>query len=227
LTLRAPGADPYLRTVAADMHRPTTGAAMNRLAPLAAIALSAAALFAAGCGSSSSGGGSSAKPVNPNGPEVSPAGDIPDNQAFVAYAPAGAGFTVKVPEGWARTTAGGATTFTDKLNSIVVGTPTTAAKRPTAASATATVIPQLARTVKGFANARAGTVTRTAGPALRITYLADSAPDTVTGKTRRNAVERYEFLHNGKLVVLTLAGPKGADNVDPWKIVTDSLRWTR
>jgi hypothetical protein len=158
-------------------------------------------------------------------PEVNPQGDIPDNQQYVTYA--GPGYTVKVPEGWARTTAGGATTFTDKLNSIVVGKPNTAAKRPTAASATATEIPQLARTVKGFANARAGTVTRTAGPAVRITYVAASAPDAVTGKTRRNAVERYEFFHSGKLVVLTLSGPKGADNVDPWKIVTDSLRWTR
>ncbi|MDT7564604.1 MAG: hypothetical protein QOG76_3228, partial [Pseudonocardiales bacterium] len=25
---------------------------------------------------------------------------------------------------------------------------------------------------------------------------------------------------------LTLSGPKGADNVDPWRKVTDSLRWT-
>jgi hypothetical protein len=208
------------------MHRQTTGATMNRLAPLAATALAVAALLATGCGGSS-GGGSSAKPVNPNGPEVSPPGDIPDNQAFVAYTPAGAGFTVKVPEGWARTTAGGATTFTDKLNSIAVGRPTAAAHAPTAASATATEIPQLARTVKGFANARASTVTRTVGPAVRITYLADSAPDAVTGKTRRNAVERYEFFRNAKRVVLTLSGPKGADNVDPWKIVTNSLRWTR
>jgi hypothetical protein len=200
---------------------------MHRLAPLAAIALSAAALLAAGCGSSSGGGGSSARPVDPNGAEVSPPGDIPDNQAFVAYAPAGAGFTVKVPEGWARTTAGGATTFTDKLNSITVDQPTATARRPTAAHATATEIPRLARTVKGFANARASTVTRTAGSALRITYLADSTPDAVTGKTRRNAVERYEFFRNAKRVVLTLSGPKGADNADPWKIVTDSLRWTR
>jgi len=200
---------------------------MNRLAPLAAAALSAAALLAAGCGGSSSGGGPPSKPVDPNGPEVSPPGDIPDNQAFVAYAPAGAGFTVKVPEGWARTTAAGATTFTDKLNSITVARPTAAAKPPTAANATATEIPRLAKTVTGFAGARASTVARTAGPAVRITYLADSAPDAVTGKTRRNAVERYEFFRSGKRVVLTLSGPKGADNVDPWRIVTDSLRWTR
>jgi hypothetical protein len=27
--------------------------------------------------------------------------------------------------------------------------------------------------------------------------------------------------------VLTLTGPVGADNVDPWKIVTDSFKWSR
>jgi hypothetical protein len=25
--------------------------------------------------------------------------------------------------------------------------------------------------------------------------------------------------------MLTLSGPKGADNVDPWRKITDSLRW--
>jgi hypothetical protein len=200
---------------------------MNRLALLAATALCAAALLATGCGGSSSGGSSPAKAVDPNGPEVSPAGDIPDDQAFVAYAPAGAGFSVKVPEGWGRRTAAGATTFTDKLNSITVARRPAAGRQPTAASARATEIPRLAKRVKGFAGARASTVTRSAGPAVLITYLADSAPDAVTGKARRDAVERYEFFHDGKRVVLTLSGPKGADNVDPWKIVTDSLRWTR
>jgi hypothetical protein len=28
-------------------------------------------------------------------------------------------------------------------------------------------------------------------------------------------------------VTLTLSGPKDADNVDPWRLVTDSLRWLR
>ena len=41
----------------------------------------------------------------------------------------------------------------------------------------------------------------------------------------REAVERYAFWHDGQEAVLTLSGPKGADNVDPWRIVTDSLRW--
>jgi hypothetical protein len=88
-------------------------------------------------------------------------------------------------------------------------------------------VPKLAKNVKGFAGAKVSSVSRTAGHATRITYLADSAADPVTGKVRPNAVERYVFFHGGRDVVLTLSGPKGADNVDPWKIVTDSLRWTR
>jgi hypothetical protein len=59
-----------------------------------------------------------------------------------------------------------------------------------------------------------------------MTYQAKATPNAVTGKAGTDAVERYVFFHNGKRIVLTLSGPKGADNVDPWKIVTDSVRWT-
>src|SRR5437867_1081498 len=57
-------------------------------------------------------GTSTEKPV---APENNPPGDIPDNQAFVAYAVTAAGFELKVPEGWARTTASSGITFSDKL----------------------------------------------------------------------------------------------------------------
>jgi hypothetical protein len=49
----------------------------------------------------------------------------------------------------------------------------------------------------------------------------------VTGRSHTDAVQRYVFFHKGRDVVLTLSGPKGADNVDPYKVVTDSLRYTR
>jgi hypothetical protein len=49
----------------------------------------------------------------------------------------------------------------------------------------------------------------------------------VTGKSVTDAVERYTFTKGTNIAVLTLSGPQGADNVDPWRIVTDSLRWTR
>jgi hypothetical protein len=188
---------------------------------LIALALLLAVL--AGCGGSSP---SSSKSVDPNAKEVSRAGDIPDNQAFVAYSPPGADYSVKVPEGWARTAAAGAVTFTDKLNSIRMEEG--AAKgAPSAGLAKRTEVPKLARSVKGYKPGKVSVVRRTSGPAVRITYLAFGQPDPVTGKTRTDAVERYLFIRNGKEVVLTLSGPKGADNVDPWKLVTDSLTWSR
>jgi hypothetical protein len=195
--------------------------------PLVAAALTAAALGLVACGGSSSGSGSSTKPAanNAAAPEVSPPGDIPDNQAYVAYAPPGGGYSVKVPEGWARTSQGGATVFTDKLNSVQMeAQPASAA--PTVAQIKSVEVPKLAKTVPGFKLQDVTSVSRKGGRGVRLTYLATSQPDPVTGKVRQTAVERYYFFHDGKLVVLTLSGAKGADNVDPWRIVTDSLRWT-
>jgi hypothetical protein len=184
-----------------------------RTLSIAAVGL---AVFAAGCGSSgsSSTSTSASKPANPNGREASPPGDIPDNQAYVAYSPPGGGFSVKVPEGWARTQSGGTTTFTDKLNTIQMEP--VAGPCPTVASAKA----------KQPAGGKVTQVNRKAGSAILVTYVGDSKPNAVTGKVHSNDVQRYIFCKGGKQVVLTLSGPKGADNVDPWKIVTDSVRFT-
>jgi hypothetical protein len=175
----------------------------------------------AACGGSSS---SSQTTVNPNAAEVSPAGDIPDNQVYVSYSPPGAGYQVKVPEGWSRASQGGAIAFTDKLNTIQLDS-SAASSAPAVADGQAE-LRQLAGTVPGFKPGNVSTVKRSAGTALLITYTGNGAPDPVTGKVVPNAFERYEFFHNGRLATLTLSGPVGADNVDPWMIVTDSLQWT-
>jgi hypothetical protein len=186
-----------------------------------ALAATILVLGVAGCG-----GGSSSGSVNPNTAEQSPPGDIPDNQAYVAYKPPGAGFTVKVPEGWSRTASGGAVTFTDKLNTVRIESAPAAAPL-TVSQATNSELPKIAKTVKGFQAGKIGEVARKGGKAVRITYLADAKANTVTGKAGQDAVERYVFFHKGKDAILTLSGPKGADNVDPWKIITDSVTWTR
>lgn len=172
---------------------------------------------------------SSTSPSTPAQPapaatESNPPGDIPDNQAFVAYAPAGQGFSVKVPEGWARTTKAGVTTFTDKLNRIEV-TSAAASSAPTVQSVTETVVPAVKQQVPKFSMGKVTTVSRNAGKAVLLTYQGDSAPDQVTGKVVRDAFQRYMFFKNGRMVTLTLVGPTNADNVDPWRIVSDSLRW--
>jgi hypothetical protein len=156
--------------------------------------------------------------------EVNPAGDIPDDQVFVAYSPPGGSFTVKVPEGWGRTSSGGAITFTDKLNSITLES-VRAAAAPTVASVRARELPAVAQAGRNYQPGQVSLVRRAAGPAVLATYRADSVPDPVTGKVVRDAVERYEFWRGGTEARLTLSGPVGADNVDPWRTVTDSFRW--
>jgi hypothetical protein len=182
---------------------------------------------AAACGSSSptsappgtAGGSATPEPAAAN-----PAGDIPDTTVYVPFHSASGLIEVKVPQGWAQSSDAEGVVFTDKLNSIRIQE-IPAASAPTAASARSMEVPKiqaLSPTVKiGDVTA----VARKAGAAVEITYTADSAPDAVTGKVVHDAVERYEFFRNGTEVVLTLSGPVGADNVDPWRTVTDSAKW--
>lgn len=215
----------------------TSRSLVRRLGPLAVAAGLVVALAA--CASSTSAvpspsvstgsprgtGPSSVPAAPPSAPESNPPGDIPDNQAYVVYRPAAGDWEVKVPEGWGQSTAtDGAVTFSDKLNSIQL-TWTANAPRPSDAAVKASVLTAEGGR-PGFAFGQVSTVQRSAGPALRATYRVDSEPDPVTGKTVNDDVESYVFWRNGERVQLRLAGPRGADNVDPWKIITDSFRWT-
>lgn len=179
------------------------------------------------CTSGSGHGGAAAQASSAVGAqtESNPAGDIPDDQAFVAYSPTSGGFTVTVPEGWARTDTGPSTMFTDKYNSVRIDSLPSAAA-PTLASARAAEVPVIKAAAREFALGQIKTLGRKAGQAILINYRADSAPNPVTGKVVLEAVERYEFWRSGRSVVLTLSAPVGSDNVDPWRTITDSFAWT-
>jgi hypothetical protein len=159
---------------------------------------------------------------NPNAPEAPVAGDIPDNQAFVAFN--GGGYTIKVPEGWARSSAGGAVVFSDRYNAIRIETRASSAA-PTVASVGSTDVPALRASNSGFTLGKVTTVSRAAGPAVLVTYQAESAADPVTSKKVLLDVERYGFWKNGSTTTITLSAPRGSDNVDPWKIITNSFAW--
>jgi hypothetical protein len=161
---------------------------------------------------------------NPNAPEIVAAGDIPDNQVFVPVTPAGAPFTVSVPQGWVRSTEGTTTVFTDKFNSVRLESRPLAAA-PDVASVRSRDVPALQASVPAFALGDVQAVGRRAGSAVLTTYTASSPTDPVTGKSVTEAVERYVFWRAGQESILTLSGPEGSDNVDPWRAVTDSFRW--
>jgi len=190
------------------------------------------AFVAAACGGSStqkasSGSGSTTTvsgAVDPNAPEVVAPGDIPDTQVFVSFAGPGGRYSLKVPEGWARSTVGTTVTLTDHYNTIRA-TINPVRVAPTASEAKATEVPLLRRTVSNFELVKIDAVNRTAGRAVLVSYRAGSAPDPVTGKRVAIDVERYEFWRSGTQVTLTLSGARGSDNVDPWKTITDSFAW--
>ncbi|GAB3779847.1 hypothetical protein [Nocardioides ungokensis] len=166
----------------------------------------------------------SATPSAPHATEFNPPGDIPDNAVFVDHTAPGSRVHYSVPEGWARSSSRGVTTFTDKYNSISIEVRKRAGA-PTVASARSQDVPALKRSVPSFSGGAVTMVSRKHGSAVHITYQLDSAPNPVTDKVVRDVAERFEFWHSGQEAILTLTGPVNADNVDPWQIVSDSLQW--
>ena len=170
-------------------------------------------------------GGSATKPdaQTPVPAESNPPGDIPDNIAFVPYTNAGGHYTFTHPEGWLEQTKGTSVTFTDKLNGVFVQ-PGTATTPPTAGSAKSTDVPALQRSQAAFELRGVSAVSVPFGQGVRIVYRRNSAPDQVTGRQYRDEVERYELVSGGHEVIVELFGPVGADNVDAYRTMVQSLR---
>lgn len=198
----------------------------NTVAVLVGVAAVVGTLSGCGAPTSPATGSSPALPgaATTQAAEVNPQGDIPDNQAFVVYTAPDRSFSVKYPEGWAQTQSGSTVTFSDKFNSITLA-PHPGFYNPTESYARSVELPQIDSTTTGFVPGKVSTLARPAGQVVLITYRADLPASPVTGQSVKQAVERYEFSQSGRGVVATLAGPVGADNVDPWRIVTDSFTW--
>ena len=210
-------------------------AATSLLTPVGSSASAAAACSVATPGISSpaaAGGGDAATPSGQAAiptesaiaPEQNPPGDIPDNQAFVVYSSASGGYSISVPEGWARQESGPNVAFTDKLHRISVNV-NCADVAPTVESARAEANAPLSDTIPAFTLVDVRDVSLSSGPAILIQYQANSAPDEVTGKQIRVDVDRYEIYHDGTLAVVSLESPAGSDNVDVSSQISGSFQW--
>ena len=160
---------------------------------------------------------------SPVAPEVNPPGDIPDTQAFVPYSSASSGYSIEVPEGWARTGDGASVTFVSKLNGVRVEV-VPATTPPTAASAT-TEAHRIQAQGRAVTISSTSDVSLPSGSAVLIRYESNSAPNAVTQKQVRLDNEAYLFFKNGNRAIVTLWAPKGADNADQWKRMSRSFRW--
>jgi hypothetical protein len=158
------------------------------------------------------------------------AGDIPDNQVFLAYRNAKAGYSMKYPEGWAIAGKGGGVTIRDKNNVVHVVTDTSAA---TATQAAADMRSLAASTPRfSFKPPMAhptctnmGSTTRLPLVSVHVVYTTEGKTDPVTGKRAVLNVDRYYLAHNGKRAIVDLGTPQGVDNVDAYCLMIASFRW--
>jgi hypothetical protein len=148
------------------------------------------------------------------------AGDIPDNQVFLVFHNRGAHYSMKYPEGWAQRGSGKQVVFRDKNNivRIVVG-------RGTATNA-ASVRKDIAGLLGAHQQQAPQTMTISGRPAVKVVYGTESAPNAVTGKRVQLVVDRYYLWKNGRLAVVDLGTPQGVDNVDAYRLMIESFRWS-
>jgi hypothetical protein len=203
---------------------------INRLAQIS-VPLAVAAALAAGCGGSSGGSpGGAGAPAASSGSASSGAlsadaksastGDIPDNQNFLTFK--GAGFSMVYPEGWSQRKTARGISFQDKNNLVRVDLHKGSA--PTVASVTAE-LNKLKASDPSLKAPRPAPFRLKAGPAIKVSYTTTSAPNPVTGKRVTLMVDRYELAKNGKVAVLDLGTPTGVDNVDAYRMMSQSFAW--
>jgi len=146
-------------------------------------------------------------------------GDIPDNQVFLVFANARAGYSMKYPEGWAQQGSGHAVAFRDKNN--IVRIDVRAGSPPTKASVQSAVA-----ALPGAHIVAAPQAMSLGGhPAFKIVYSTESAANAVTGKRVRLVVDRYYLWTTGRRAVVDLGTPQGVDNVDAYRLMIESFRW--
>jgi hypothetical protein len=162
---------------------------------------------------------------SPVPPENNPPGDIPDTTVYVPYVSTIGHFTINVPEGWSRRSQGSSVMFASNLNSITVAW-AHASTAPTVASTKSTVVPQLRASMPAFQLQSVNQVSLQGGSAIETIYQVNSAPNPVTGRQYRLVIERFELFSKGRVAVISLSSAVGSDNVDPWRIVSESFRWS-
>lgn len=147
------------------------------------------------------------------------AGDIPDNQVFLRFENARAGYSLKYPEGWAQQGSNGRVVFRDKNNIV----------RIAVARGQPLTIASITRESQHLAGAHIVSppvaVSLPSGHAFKVVYKTESAANAVTGKRVTLVVDRYYLTRAGRQAVVDLGTPVGVDNVDAYRLMIESFRW--
>ena len=194
-----------------------------RLLLIPGIALALAACGGVGqssVGSHAASSGGSAAP-EPSGGTTT--GDIPDNAVFLTYHAANPAFSIQYVEGWQVTPQPDGVVIRDKDSSetvLIVGAQTDVARY-----VASTDLPAL-NTQPGFSLVKQDTVAVGGSKYVHLAYIVTSPPDAVTGKQLPLTVDRYYVPGSGGPAIVILATPSGVDNVDAFRQMIESFKWS-
>jgi hypothetical protein len=107
----------------------------------------------------------------------------------------GPGYSIKYPEGWTKKGSGRDLRFSDKDNSVHL------------------VLGSGQPPVK-LSHGRA-----------KLTLRRQGQPNPVTGQRPQLVIDRYVYGKRGRVATLDLATPKGVDNVDAYRLISNSFKW--
>jgi hypothetical protein len=141
---------------------------------------------------------------------------------FLTYRSAAWQFLVQYVEGWQVTTRPDGVEIRDKDSSEVVSV--VQLPNDVAAWVASTDLPSL-KSQRGFSLVKQNRVKVGALTLIHLVYHALSAADPVTGKQVASTIDRF-YVPGPALAVISLATPDGVDNVDAFRQIIGSFRWT-
>lgn len=150
-------------------------------------------------------------------------GDVPDNAVFLTYKGADPGFSIQYVEGWQVTPKGDGVVIKDKDSSETVAI--VAAPADVAAFVASTDLPAL-KAQAGFKLIKQDVVKVGSSRYVHLVFHQKSPPDSVTGKEVPQTVDRYYVPGPNGLAVVSLATPDGVDNVDAFRQMIESFKWS-
>jgi len=150
-------------------------------------------------------------------------GDVPDNAVFLTYKRSNPGFSIQYVEGWQVTPQPDGVVIKDKDSSETVGI--VAPQADVAAFVASTDLPAL-QAQPGFKLIKQNTVKAGKSSYVHLAFHQTSPPDSVTGKQVPQTVDRYYVPGPNGLAVVSLATPDGVDNVDAFRQMIESFKWS-
>lgn len=150
-------------------------------------------------------------------------GDVPDNAIYLTYHQAALHFSIKYVEGWQVTTQPDGVVIRDKDSSETVAV--VQYSGDPGAYVTSTDLPVL-QALSGFQIVKRDMVKVGSASYVHLVFHLPSPPDPVTGKQVPSTVDRYYVPGSGVLAIVSLATPDGVDNVDAFRIMIESFKWS-